>query len=156
MEKKSIPVVKTTKKNCCHVDCPFCEYSHYIPASMEKQISEEVFEGDGFTKIIRTMKAETECRHCGRKFVIDYGKSIYTLYDPLVTKNGSDKIFADYHSDWDYDFKIIARTSAKGEEAYLVCSEFKNITSQISDPHSSLSDDWKDPDKINANIKVIR
>ncbi len=143
---KSVPVVKPIEKGLFYVHCPFCKYSHSF-SNTEKKIVEELTHGEDFTRTTQFITEEVTCRGCGEDYIIDFGKSEYTIYDPPRRKWEYERILAEFRSDWYYNFVIFLRKLHKDRDEYCcVECEFENISFLLLAPFEF--DFWRDPQQV--------
>lgn len=130
---KKVPVVKPIEKGTYYVYCPYCGCKHTFYAD-KKVIEEAVYKEDGYTRIVQEMKAKSLCNNCGTKFIVDFGKSTYTVYDMPIRKNYQ-KYWTEFESDWYYDFKIIVYEPNELHLAYMVECEKDEFSYLLMDPY---------------------
>ncbi|MBR6034113.1 MAG: hypothetical protein IKP28_05220 [Clostridia bacterium] len=150
MRQMSGCFVYLDRKGQICVYCPFCKCRHVLDRA-NNIIAEKVIQREDYTRTTETMLENVTCSECGRKYIVDFGRSEYTIYDPARYRNGYERLLAEFHSDWYYDFDVIATRIPESGWWYHVEWQYEHFGFTI---HPFFCDSyWKDPQQVLAKAK---
>lgn len=99
------------KKNNKSMACPKCDASDISRSELVKY-GEKEFSFDYYDSTATTHEASyyymCKCNKCGNTYRHDLGKEIYITFDkaPIVARPGVVKLYFEYESEFDLDYKI--------------------------------------------------